>query len=94
MAVRSAGNRDNRALLLIHGFPSSSDSFRNVIGPLAVDNFVIGGRHDSFYDLAETLSWMKALPRMQAHIFDGPHFLLETHPAECAELMSAIVASR
>ncbi len=34
---------------------------------------------------------MKALPRMEAHILDGPHFLLETHPAECAALMSAFV---
>ncbi len=34
---------------------------------------------------------MKALPRMEAHILDGPHFLLETQPAECAALMSAFV---
>jgi hypothetical protein len=34
---------------------------------------------------------MKALPRMEAHILDGPHFLLQTHPAECAALMSAFV---
>jgi len=30
---------------------------------------------------------MKALPRMEAHVFDGAHFLLETHAAECAALM-------
>ena len=41
--------------------------------------------------LEETLSWMKALPRMGAHILDGPHFLLETHAAECAALMGAFV---
>ena len=52
---------------------------------------MLWGRHDIFFDLAETLSWMKALPRMEAHILDGPHFLLETHPAECAALMSAFV---
>jgi surfactin synthase thioesterase subunit len=34
---------------------------------------------------------MKALPRMEAHILDGPHFLLETHPAECAALMRDFV---
>jgi hypothetical protein len=28
---------------------------------------------------------------MEAHILDGPHLLLETHPAECAALMSAFV---
>jgi len=48
-------------------------------------------RHDIFFDIEETLSWMKALPRMEAHILDGPHFLLETHSAECAELMAALI---
>ena len=52
---------------------------------------VLWARHDIFFDLDETLSWMKALPRMEAHILDGPHFLLETHPAECAALMGAFV---
>jgi pimeloyl-ACP methyl ester carboxylesterase len=50
---------------------------------------MLWGRHDVFFDLDETLSWMKALPRMEAHILDGPHFLLETHPAECATFMNA-----
>lgn len=52
---------------------------------------MLWGRHDSFFDLAETLSWMRALPRMEAHVLDGPHFLLETHSAECAALMAAFV---
>ncbi|HEX2100501.1 MAG TPA: alpha/beta hydrolase [Candidatus Synoicihabitans sp.] len=50
-------------------------------------------RHDIFFDLDETLSWMKALPRMEAHIFDAGHKLLETHAAECATLMGAFIAS-
>jgi pimeloyl-ACP methyl ester carboxylesterase len=41
MAVRLAGDRERPALLLIHGSPSSSESFRNVIGTLAQDCFVI-----------------------------------------------------
>jgi hypothetical protein len=28
---------------------------------------------------------------MEAHILDGPHLLLETHPAECAALMRAFL---
>jgi pimeloyl-ACP methyl ester carboxylesterase len=44
------------------------------------------GRHDPFFDLAETLSWMKALPRMEVHILDAGHKLLETHSAEAAPL--------
>ena len=52
---------------------------------------MLWGRHDIFFDLAETLSWMKALPRMEAHILDGPHLLLETHAAECGALMSTFI---
>jgi len=26
-----------------------------------------------------------------AHVLDGPHFLLETHPVECTTLLSAFV---
>lgn len=52
---------------------------------------MLWGRHDVFFDLDETLSWMQALPRMEAHILDGPHFLLETHAAQCAALMKDFV---
>jgi len=54
---------------------------------------MLWGRHDAFFEIEETLSWMQALPRMEAHILDGPHFLLETHAGECAALMSAFVRS-
>jgi pimeloyl-ACP methyl ester carboxylesterase len=53
---------------------------------------MLWGRHDIFFDLDETLAWMKALPRMEAHVFDAGHTLLETHSAECAALMSAFIA--
>ena len=52
---------------------------------------MLWGRHDVFFELDETVSWMKALPRMEAHILDGPHFLLETHAAQCAALMSDFI---
>lgn len=32
---REAGNRDSPAILLLHGFPTSSNMFRNIIAPLA-----------------------------------------------------------
>lgn len=48
---------------------------------------MLWGRHDSFFDCAEILSWLQDLPRMEAHVLDGPHFLLETHAATCAELI-------
>lgn len=48
---------------------------------------LLWGRYDAFFDLAETLSWMEDLPRMEAHILDGPHFLLETHASPAAALL-------
>ncbi len=52
---------------------------------------MLWGRHDSFFDLAETLSWMRALPRMEAHVFDAGHMLLETHAAAATRLMHDFV---
>ncbi len=48
---------------------------------------MLWGRHDAFFDLAETLSWMRDLPRMEAHVFDAGHLLLKTHAAEAVSLM-------
>ena len=52
---------------------------------------MLWGRHDAFFDIAETLSWMQALPRMEAHIFDAGHFLLETHAAPTTALMAEFI---
>ena len=35
---------------------------------------------------------MQALPRMEAHVVDGGRFLLETHAAQAASLISEFVA--
>jgi pimeloyl-ACP methyl ester carboxylesterase len=48
---------------------------------------MVWGRHDIYFDLAEVLSWMRALPRMEAHILDAGHLLLETHSAAAVSLM-------
>jgi surfactin synthase thioesterase subunit len=48
---------------------------------------MIWGRHDPFFELAEVLPWMQDLPRMEAHILDGGHKLLETHAAAAVPLM-------
>lgn len=52
---------------------------------------LLWGRHDAFFDIAETLSWMQDLPRMEAHIFDAGHLLLETHSAEAAPLIAGFI---
>ncbi len=48
---------------------------------------LVWGRHDRYFDLAEVLSWMQALPRMESHVLDAGHLLLETHAAPAVELM-------
>lgn len=45
---------------------------------------MVWGRHDIYFDIAETVSWMEDLPRMEAHILDGGHLLLETHAEQAA----------
>ena len=52
---------------------------------------MVRGRHDPFFELAETVSWMEDLPRMEAHILDGGHFLLETHAVPAGALMRDFV---
>jgi pimeloyl-ACP methyl ester carboxylesterase len=55
---------------------------------------MIWGRHDPFFELAEVVSWMQSLPRMEAHILDAGHKLLETHAAAAVPLMLEFVRRR
>jgi len=48
---------------------------------------MIWGRHDVYFELAEMLSWMHVLPRMEAHVLDAGHLLLETHSDVAVSLM-------
>ncbi len=68
-------------------FPSIADYLR-AQQPRAL---MVWGRHDAFFDLAETLSWMEDLPRMEAHVLDGGHLLLETHAAAAGAIMRDFV---
>lgn len=52
---------------------------------------LLWGRHDAFFDIAEVQSWLVDLPRMEAHVLDAGHFLLETEAPRAAELMRAFV---
>lgn len=52
---------------------------------------MLWGRHDPFFEIDETLAWMKELPRLEVHVLDGPHFLLETHASACALLMNTFI---
>ncbi|HEY0629991.1 MAG TPA: alpha/beta hydrolase, partial [Sphingomicrobium sp.] len=52
---------------------------------------MVWGRHDIYFDIAETLSWMQDLPRMEAHILDGGHLVLETHAEQAVGYMADFV---
>jgi pimeloyl-ACP methyl ester carboxylesterase len=54
---------------------------------------MVWGRHDVYFELAEVLSWMRALPRMEAHVLDAGHLLLETHADTAVRLMLEFIGS-
>jgi pimeloyl-ACP methyl ester carboxylesterase len=56
-------------------------------------SLMVWGRHDPFFELAEVLSWMQTLPRMEAHVLDAGHKLLETHAAAAVPLMRDFIAA-
>lgn len=77
-----------RALIADYGrYVARFDAIAEYLARWQPPAVMLWGRHDPFFDLAETLSWMQDLPRMEAHIFDAGHMLLETHAAEAAALM-------
>lgn len=78
----------HRALIADYGnYVAQFDAIAEYLGRWQPPAVMLWGRHDPFFDIAETLSWMRALPRMEAHILDGGHFLLETHAAVAGSLM-------
>lgn len=75
---------------LIADYANYADRFDAIAGYLErwqPPALMVWGRHDIYFELDEVLSWMRALPRMEAHILDAGHLLLETHAATAASLM-------
>jgi surfactin synthase thioesterase subunit len=52
---------------------------------------LIWGRHDPYFQIDEVLAYSRELDRIDMHIFDGAHLLLETHHQECAALMREFI---
>lgn len=80
---------------LVRDYGRYSEKFDAIAAYLAARQpraLLLWGRHDIFFEIDEVLDWMKALPRMQAHILDGGHFLLETHAREAASLITEFIA--
>lgn len=83
-----------RALLLDYGrYVARFDAVAEYLARWQPPAVLVWGRHDPYFELREVLSWMQALPRMQAHVLDGGHFLLETHAEEAASIMRGFIAA-
>lgn len=52
---------------------------------------LLWGRHDWFFEIDEVLVYARELDRLDMHIYDGAHLLLETHHQECAALMRTFI---
>ena len=52
---------------------------------------LLWGKHDPFFALGEVLAFNRVLDMVETHIFNGGHFLLETHHQECVALMKAFI---
>lgn len=52
---------------------------------------LLWGRHDPYYDIAEADAYARDLDRIETHILDGAHLLLETHHEECAHMMRKFI---
>ena len=77
-----------RALIADYGnYAARFDAIAQYLERWQPPALMIWGRHDIYFDLAEVLSWMRALPRMEAHVLDAGHLLLETHAAAAVSLM-------
>jgi len=79
---------------LVADYARYVDRFGQVADYLATHQpraLLLWGRHDPFFDIAEVQSWLEDLPRMEAHVFDAGHLLLETHGLRVARLMLEFV---
>jgi len=81
-----------RALIADYGsYAARFDAIGQFLAERRPPAVMVWGRHDAFFDIAETVSWMQDLPRMECHILDGGHFLLETHARPAAEIFRRFI---
>jgi pimeloyl-ACP methyl ester carboxylesterase len=81
-----------RALVKDYGnYVAQFDDIAEYLARRQPPALMVWARHDPFFDLAEVETWMRALPRMEAHVLDGGHKLLETHAAAAAPLMADFI---
>lgn len=52
---------------------------------------LLWGRHDPYYEIEEAFAYAKDLDRIDMHIYDGTHLLLETHHEVCGRLIGDFI---
>jgi pimeloyl-ACP methyl ester carboxylesterase len=89
MFYRAAGPVDAPVLLLLHGFPSASHMFRDLIPELADRYRVIAPDLPGFGQTKAPARGAEAyrqdLPEAEVHLLDTGHFALETHSRQIAD---------
>ena len=84
-----------RALIADYGkYAARFDAIAAFLAQRQPPAVMVWGRHDAFFDLSETVSWMQDLPRMECHILDGGHFLLETHAQAAATIFRNFIEGK
>ena len=53
---------------------------------------ILWGRHDPYYQLDEIIAYARELARLEIHVLDGAHLLLETHYRECADAIRGFIS--
>jgi len=94
---REAGSPQEPTVLLLHGFPTSSHMFRELIPALANDFHVIApdypgfgqslitwGKNDPFFAEAGARAFLTDLPKAELHLLDTGHFALEEEGKQIA----------
>ncbi|WP_426123328.1 alpha/beta fold hydrolase [Pararhizobium sp. PWRC1-1] len=77
-----------RAILVDYGnYVARFDAIADYLAHRQPPSLMLWGRHDPFFNLREIHSWLEDLPRMEAHVFDAGHFMLETHAPAAVSLM-------
>lgn len=52
---------------------------------------MLWGRHDPYFEIEEVLAYARELDRLDMHIYDAAHLLLEIHHQECVSLMREFI---
>lgn len=83
---REAGDKNHPALVLLHGFPSSSHMFRNLIPQLAAQYHVVAP--------AGQEAFKGDLPHAEIHFFDDGHFALGEYHHDIAARIVTFLSNK